>query len=1235
MPKESKITVNVRGNSVEFSSRENKLYASIGQKALTINGNQYVSDINRFFEVLPKSHFILLGDQLTILPKAFGGAKDKEEASQIPDEYTCPITHQLMYDPVIAADGETYEREAIERHLQSSDRSPMHGDALTHTMLTTNRALKRTIESFRNKNESADDELYLPTSLVQTCRDAVLVENMVEAKKLLQKEPRLFQYKFDGNQSVLDLSFQTSAATVKSILALYPVEHKPKLTHQLCAKISKALGHIGLQTLTESYQDSTSINIRLESAIAYKSIDYAKAVLKLGADPNQFNSKGLPPLHQAIDSDNKALISILIQNGANPKQPEKNGLTPIEYATQANKPHLANHIAFQKRQHKIRPYITPLQKQVDQLMAMQLLTLQSLEAVSSKLKDCEPVKNEINRLHQKLSTIVAAPATSTRPKSASKTQVIQSISPEQIQESDLIELLNQHFQDMDTLVRLESDGELKLENEEDKLIIHYACAGLLMRIFHLLGIAANQLPTQLFSDELHPFRRPTAYEYRGQLMHHLFKFRGCTLTLINTAKTLTPLSVAIQELKSTGQATIDLNELSSLPIHKIARLIDGIEDAVKDQLRAGEDIDQYFEELSVLHKQAEALKNKNNTLWEQAGLLHFAITTLSCALGQRLKDIASYPAYDAIKNKLLRLDQGVIVSTTIGNQTHTATIFEIDRLRFGHAYNEENLAPGRADVQTLRKNAFVLIQPTELEKRLHLASQIASRRVGRQQPMPLFFQELKFGIAHQELDFTSEPFRNSAPSKVQNQLKIKDDTHMSTSVFQEIGSGSIDRAVPDMAFGKAQWEKYFGDVGEEPLLPSNINQILNDPCRIWPEKKVYETHILTLIPSHIDGKPLTLDYLGKLVKSPKGEGKASKFSLDYWALKTSKFSSLYFCDNEKAQVPKNYWALMAKDVLPGLRGGCYEDQRYFLSEYSGYNVPKMYEVAISIFMEHVRSGKELYNDPPTYTRCEEIFEPGGWQMIVGAFSRDGLCVTREGSLKNGNDAPPPQGMGGVKRFEEIGSCSIAPAALNMVFGKTQWEKYFGDIGEEPILPSNINQILNGPCPIWPEKKVYETHILTLIPSHIDGKPLTLEYLGELVKSPKEGQRPSQYKDMNSLDNKTARAPKNYWVLMTIDVVPSTRKKSYSDQREVLSKYSGYEVPKVYEAAIGIFVENARGGKRPYDCDPRGPHTHTRCQEISSEGLRVVVGGFNCSRLDIGPNNIDDERFGLGGARKLE
>ena len=43
-----------------------------------------------------------------------------------------------MQDPVLAADGHTYEREAIERWLENNDESPVTGGILRHTRLIPN-----------------------------------------------------------------------------------------------------------------------------------------------------------------------------------------------------------------------------------------------------------------------------------------------------------------------------------------------------------------------------------------------------------------------------------------------------------------------------------------------------------------------------------------------------------------------------------------------------------------------------------------------------------------------------------------------------------------------------------------------------------------------------------------------------------------------------------------------------------------------------------------------------------------------------------------------------------------------------------------------------------------------------------------------------------------------------------------------------------------------------------------
>ena len=65
-----------------------------------------------------------------------------------PIAFQCPITLELMTDPVVLADGHTYEREAIESWLKSKRTSPVTGARLSSTVMVANFALRSSIEDF-------------------------------------------------------------------------------------------------------------------------------------------------------------------------------------------------------------------------------------------------------------------------------------------------------------------------------------------------------------------------------------------------------------------------------------------------------------------------------------------------------------------------------------------------------------------------------------------------------------------------------------------------------------------------------------------------------------------------------------------------------------------------------------------------------------------------------------------------------------------------------------------------------------------------------------------------------------------------------------------------------------------------------------------------------------------------------------------------------------------------------
>ncbi|XP_069144096.1 U-box domain-containing protein 33 isoform X7 [Solanum lycopersicum] len=78
---------------------------------------------------------------------------DSEEHCDIPSYFICPIFQEIMQDPVVAADGFTYEAEALRGWLDSGhETSPMTNLTLSHKNLVPNHALRSAIQEWLQQN---------------------------------------------------------------------------------------------------------------------------------------------------------------------------------------------------------------------------------------------------------------------------------------------------------------------------------------------------------------------------------------------------------------------------------------------------------------------------------------------------------------------------------------------------------------------------------------------------------------------------------------------------------------------------------------------------------------------------------------------------------------------------------------------------------------------------------------------------------------------------------------------------------------------------------------------------------------------------------------------------------------------------------------------------------------------------------------------------------------------------
>lgn len=84
--------------------------------------------------------------QKPVLPSLF------EKGTEPHKDWVCSITCKLMADPVVAEDGYSYERTAIETWFKSHSTSPMIGSNIDNKSLYPNIGLKGVIQEWKRNN---------------------------------------------------------------------------------------------------------------------------------------------------------------------------------------------------------------------------------------------------------------------------------------------------------------------------------------------------------------------------------------------------------------------------------------------------------------------------------------------------------------------------------------------------------------------------------------------------------------------------------------------------------------------------------------------------------------------------------------------------------------------------------------------------------------------------------------------------------------------------------------------------------------------------------------------------------------------------------------------------------------------------------------------------------------------------------------------------------------------------
>ena len=150
-----------------------------------------------------KNKYLKIKKQVGGMKKENFEVNGKPITADVPNDFICSISFDIMVDPVILSDGHSYERNSIMEWLETHDTSPKTGARLVNNNIIPNHTLKTVIEDFlqdiynKKLNEQIGELVKLANSgnccaqyqlaLKYIIGEGLVVQNIQKALELLKK----------------------------------------------------------------------------------------------------------------------------------------------------------------------------------------------------------------------------------------------------------------------------------------------------------------------------------------------------------------------------------------------------------------------------------------------------------------------------------------------------------------------------------------------------------------------------------------------------------------------------------------------------------------------------------------------------------------------------------------------------------------------------------------------------------------------------------------------------------------------------------------------------------------------------------------------------------------------------------------------------------------------------------------------------------------------------------------
>jgi ankyrin repeat protein len=249
------------------------------------------------------------------------------------DTFVCPLSRELMLDPVILHTGRSFDRISIEKWLATNVTDPVTGEPLPTTMVFPNIHLRKSIDEYivQNVNKlfiEALSSVHYSVRLVQRCIE--LGANVNTPIKVGDEYcPPIHAIAYKGDNATLTAMLNSGA------------DVNVKLTNGVTAFFTACTeGQLSTAAILLKF----GANVNEKDVIGYTSLFYAvidsnikvmEFLLDNGAEIHEKDSKGNSLVHVAIKSDAKAALELLLARDSSIVDlTDDNGTTALHRAAQ-------------------------------------------------------------------------------------------------------------------------------------------------------------------------------------------------------------------------------------------------------------------------------------------------------------------------------------------------------------------------------------------------------------------------------------------------------------------------------------------------------------------------------------------------------------------------------------------------------------------------------------------------------------------------------------------------------------------------------------------------------------------------------------------------------------------------------------------------------------------------------------------------------------------------------------